>query len=338
MSDRALQLKVGAVLIAALVVFGGFVMVLGDFGLSRGIRLQIDYAFSGAIQPGAPVRVSGVKVGRVTDMKFLGGTVLDKNGEPLQVRVICDVEEQAKPVLREGARFYVNTQGLIGEHYIEIVPAKEPGPPIAPGAIVRGIDPPRYDLLVQRVYDFLEAMSRLLVNNEDILRDLFRAGTELAESVNAALKESKGDLQRTIKNAADSAEEAKELLAKVNRSVGNGDKLTTTVDDVAATAAVLRKDLPEAMSKLREALDAVNKLGNALSGVDRARVDAIVAKATTAMDHADKVLADANAITQKIRSGSGSLGLLVQDDEIYDDLKDLLRDIKQHPWKLVWKQ
>jgi phospholipid/cholesterol/gamma-HCH transport system substrate-binding protein len=50
------------------------------------------------------------------------------------------------------------------------------------------------------------------------------------------------------------------------------------------------------------------------------------------------VLSDANAITQKIRSGSGSVGLLIQDDEIYDDLKDLLRDIKQHPWKLVWKQ
>jgi phospholipid/cholesterol/gamma-HCH transport system substrate-binding protein len=332
-----LELKVGAVLLAALGVLAGFVLLLGDVGLNRGIKVQVDYAFSGSVQPGAPVRISGVKVGRVTEMEFLGGTVKDQDGEPLQVRVILHVEERARSVLRQGARFYVNTQGLIGEHYIEIVPPKEPGPPLAADVPVRGVDPPRYDMLVQRIYDFLGAISRLLDKNEDVLADLLRAGTELARTLDGALKDNKAELADAIRSASTAAKEGAELLAKLNRSVDDK-KLSGTVEDVADISARVRKDLPEALKKLSEALDGADKLSRALAGIDKARVDEVVTKASSAIERADKVLADAGAISSKIRSGSGSVGLLIQDDEIYDDLKELLRDLKQHPWKFVWKQ
>jgi len=32
------------------------------------------------------------------------------------------------------------------------------------------------------------------------------------------------------------------------------------------------------------------------------------------------------------------VGQMLSDEEIYDDLKELLRDIKQHPWKLIWEE
>src|SRR6185369_15665199 len=43
----------------------------------------------------------------------------------------------------------------------------------------------------------------------------------------------------------------------------------------------------------------------------------------------DKVLAQ---IDQK----KGTVGLMVYDDETAENLRDLLRDLKRHPWKLLW--
>ncbi len=45
----------------------------------------------------------------------------------------------------------------------------------------------------------------------------------------------------------------------------------------------------------------------------------------------DKVLAQ---IDQK----KGTVGMMVYDDETADNLRDLLRDLKSHPWKLLWKK
>jgi len=58
-----------------LVVLAGFVLFLGDVRLESGVNILVEYTFSGAVQPGAPVRVSGVKVGRVDDIEFIGGNL-----------------------------------------------------------------------------------------------------------------------------------------------------------------------------------------------------------------------------------------------------------------------
>ena len=34
----------------------------------------------------------------------------------------------------------------------------------------------------------------------------------------------------------------------------------------------------------------------------------------------------------------GALGLLIHDEESKDNLRYILRDLKQHPWKLLWKK
>ena len=38
-----------------------------------------------------------------------------------------------------------------------------------------------------------------------------------------------------------------------------------------------------------------------------------------------------------IQRGKGTVGQMLQDQEIYDDIKELIRDIKRHPWKLIWE-
>ncbi|MCK6550854.1 MlaD family protein [Myxococcota bacterium] len=336
MNDRALELKVGLVLLAALVILGAFVLFLGDLRFERGIRVNVDYEFSGAIQQGAPVKVSGITVGRVEDVVFVAGQPSAK-GEQINVRLVLSVEERARPVLREKTEFFVNTQGLLGENYVEIVPPKTESPPLADGATVRGVDPARFDLLVAKLYELLDSVSVVLRDNREVFVDLLRAGASLAGSLDRTLASNDQDVARAIKNVAIATDGAVELVDALKLAVGDGKKLATTVDGAEATVGVLSQRLPELLAKLEKALDEVNRISGALADVDRAKVTSALQNATTALEQANALLGDAGAITKRVRAGQGTVGLLLQDDEIYDDLKELLRDLKRNPWKLIWK-
>lgn len=44
-----------------------------------------------------------------------------------------------------------------------------------------------------------------------------------------------------------------------------------------------------------------------------------------------------NSILSKIDEGEGTIGRLLTEDEIYNDLEELVKDIKAHPWKLFYR-
>lgn len=336
MQERALELKVGLVLIAAAIVLGGFLFLLGDFGISSGMTVTVEFSFSGAIQRGAPVKISGIRVGRVRDLIFVTGRA-DERGKPINVQLVLTLEDRAKPVLKKNTLFYVSTQSILGENYVEVVPQPGDADPLEDGAIVRGEDPARFDLLFARAYDVLESMSIVFRDNKEVFVDLMRSGASLASTLDQTVKTNQAELTSTIHNASAAAEEAAKTLAAVREIIGDGKKLAGAADDVAATTALLRKDLPATMEKLARALDEANRIAASMEGVDRAKIDAAVGNTIAALEKANAVLGDAKAISERVRAGQGTIGLLVQDDEIYDDLKEMLRDLKTHPWKLIWR-
>jgi phospholipid/cholesterol/gamma-HCH transport system substrate-binding protein len=134
------------------------------------------------------------------------------------------------------------------------------------------------------------------------------------------------------------SEEATHRLRSLNEAIGDGSKVGRTLDDVAVSTALVKKELPVAIEKLQHALDQARKLGESIDRIPPDEVERLVRHAASAAENADRTLAEARVITERVRSGGGTVGLLLADDEIYDDLKELLRDLKQHPWKLVWKQ
>ena len=43
-------------------------------------------------------------------------------------------------------------------------------------------------------------------------------------------------------------------------------------------------------------------------------------------------------VMANIKQGKGTAGALLVDQQIYDDLKELVRDLKRNPWKFFWKE
>ncbi|PIE06284.1 MAG: organic solvent ABC transporter substrate-binding protein, partial [Sorangium cellulosum] len=47
---------------------------------------------------------------------------------------------------------------------------------------------------------------------------------------------------------------------------------------------------------------------------------------------------DAQSIVAHIKKGEGSVGALVMDEQVYDDLQEMVRDLKHNPWKFFWRE
>src|SRR5438067_1901221 len=97
---KSLELKVGALILLSVALLGGFVALLGNFSLRGGHKIYVDFDFSGNIQSGAAVKISGIKVGKVEEVRFLGGQMDPQTKRRVQVRVVAWIEDRVKDAVR----------------------------------------------------------------------------------------------------------------------------------------------------------------------------------------------------------------------------------------------
>jgi phospholipid/cholesterol/gamma-HCH transport system substrate-binding protein len=325
-------------IVVAGLVLAGFVFVLGSFSLGKGYRLYVDFNFSGNLQPGAPVKVSGIKVGKVQEVKFLGGELDAKSGRRVQVRAVVWVEERVKDAIRADAEFFVNTQGVLGEQYLEIAPGTHEQPPLGEERTVVGHDPPRTDLIVARLYEFLDSTTKLLHDDKDLIRDLLRNSAGAVSELNLLLSENREQIGELIAAGGRFADQGASLLGEVRAGLGDPRVIGRAVADLDATLVAARGSLETLTPRAARLMDdgvrvtallTEDRLDRALAAVDAA--GALMTRSLGLVDGANALLAD-------LRAGKGTAGALLAREELYADIKEMVRDLKRHPWKFLWKE
>ena len=61
-------------------------------------------------------------------------------------------------------------------------------------------------------------------------------------------------------------------------------------------------------------------------------------QAATAAGKAGGLIDNVNGMVTDLRAGKGTAGSLLARDELYSDLRELIRDLKRNPWKFFWKE
>jgi phospholipid/cholesterol/gamma-HCH transport system substrate-binding protein len=339
MRDRGTEFKVGLLILFGLAVFAAFIFLLGNFSFRSGYTLYVDYNFSGNIQAGAPVKVSGIKVGKVKEVEFRGGQVDPATGRRVQVRVEVWVEDRISDAVRQDAEFFINTSGVLGEQYLEIVPGDDyKRPALAAGAVVRGVDPPRTDLIIARLYVVLDSLSRVLTEDRDFISNLLKDGAGAVREVNQLLSENRAELGRLIASSGELAGQGAVTLGKVNEGLGDPQIIGRTVrhaDALLVTASTTLGDLsPTARALLAEALRVTRNLTE-----DRIeRTIRVADGAVSATGKAGHLIDNVDGLVSDLRRGKGTAGALLVREELYADLREMIRDLKRNPWKFFWKE
>ena len=332
---RALEIKVGALVVASLALLGGFLALLGNFSFRGGERIRVNFDFSGNIQSGAAVKISGIKVGKVEEVKFLGGQLDADTKKPVQVQVIAFVEDRVKDAIHRDAEFFINTQGVLGEQYLEIQPGGYDQPALDASKSVTGVNPPRTDLIVARLYEFLDSITSLLRDDKDVIRDFLKSGASVVRTLDTILKANQAEIGKLIADVDNLSREASQLLATVRSGVGDASQLRATLANVQAITDSIKREIDPLIAKAKKALDGVDGL---TSAVDRQKVQRALDDLVALGDKAQAIATDAQALVSDVRKGKGTAGALIVENQIYDDLKELVRDLKRNPWKFFWKE
>jgi len=148
-----LELKVGIFVFLGLVILVIFILSIGGFKTwSSGYHINLNFNFVNGIKVGAPVRFAGVDVGEVKTIKL--EFLPDEN----RSNVKLDVWVRNIIKIPVDSSVWVNTLGLLGEKYVEIMPGADYSNVLKHGDCLVGVDP----LPIHQIFN----------NAENILRNL----------------------------------------------------------------------------------------------------------------------------------------------------------------------
>lgn len=340
MSQRSIEVKVGALILVALGLLGAFVVVMGGLSFEPTFTVYVAFHNPGGLQAGAPVRISGVKVGRVSSMEFRGGFIDPQTHErePL-IRAVAKLEKRYQEAVRKDSRWFVTSQGVLGEMFLAVEPGTLDKPMLADGAVVQGISPPRLDLLLSESYEILHRAYLGITNNEQKLQETFDGLHRTLKASGDFFEQNQDKLGRTLDNVESLSKEAKETLAAARERYVDGPQVKRIMNDVERSAAAVSRNAEPLLNDSRELVTTSKKLAQALGSDEQLeRYRAATRDLAEAAARAKHIAGDAQAVVSQVQKGKGTVGSLVMDEAVYDDLQEMLRDLKHNPWKLFWRQ
>lgn len=215
--------KVGLFTLLGLVVLFFLILRSEDIELfgPKGTTLEATFPSVAGLDDKAPVRIAGVRVGRVD------GIGLD--GQQAVVRIKLE-----QPVaLPQGTQATIRNTGLLGDKYVELVLGPENAPPLPDGVRLRGTTPPGFD----------EAMAKL-----NQVADAIQGVTgQLGGGPNGEQR-----IAVILDNVAVLSADLRELVAANREAIGG------TVRNFEAMSATLARELPRLADQLQQVLGQVD--------------------------------------------------------------------------------
>lgn len=369
MTERQMQLRIGALVLVAILLFMVFVLAIGRRSALFEERYSLWTSFSSTegLAVGAPVRLAGVTVGNVTRVAF------GRDPKDRRIVLTLSVEQRVRDRIREDSVASIGTIGLVGDKVLDVTVGSFDRPPLPPGAELASVDPPDYSRLLQKGDRILDNVTRITASLDEFL-----AGGESAgkRNLNEALRSLRTTLVEVEKGEGLLHEviygsEGAQLVGRLDRTVQSLERVAKAMESgdgllhalvyspQGETLGRLNRALENLEDLLREAREGRGLLRALLYEPQGAELLARLTRTGEAVERlvrearegkglvpsllfdpaGTKVLedvkaaaadmraltADLQAITTRLRQGEGTIGGLLEDPTVYEDLSALLR-------------
>jgi phospholipid/cholesterol/gamma-HCH transport system substrate-binding protein len=259
-SEKTLELKVGAFVLAGLAVLAALVVQFGRVG--EGFKtyygLTVRFPDASGLLKGSDVLLAGAKIGRVS-----GGPRLVPSGEGVEVPL--RIFDYVKIPIE--SKFTVGSSGLLGDRFVNVsMPPGQPENYIARESVIEGTRETGLDDLT-REGGFLVNDLRNAVQN--VNTTVSRLNTEtLSEANMANLKASVENLNTATTALAQSSQKIDGVIEKAG---GTMDSAKKAADDVQVAIADARKTIQAATEVIQQATSGKGAFAALLTNQDLAK-------------------------------------------------------------------
>lgn len=300
------EVKVGLFVFFGLLVLVYLTFTFGDIrlGKEKGYTVKVYFDTVSGLEEKAPVKIAGVDVGKVKEIRLKG----------TKAEVVLWIKEGVR--IPKDAVAVIRTMGLMGEKYIEITDGSMSSGYVAEGGTIgKGVSPADMDYLIAQLSDIARDVKAVTATLKNSL------GTPTAQE---QIKEILANLQETTKVLAEISTSNEE---KVNAIIANTERLTRELAQLIRENRVYVSQSIENFSKFSQHLPRIAR--NLDSIVSTLSTPSVRKELKTTIAEISETSKNLKEITSTIAQGKGTIGKLVKDEKVYNDLSETLETLKE---------
>ena len=331
-SDAFSEAVVGVFMLAVLALLVYFTIIISGVDVIGGrqkVHTRIEFNAVGGLKDHDSVMYRGTKVGSVDRIELT----------PSNLVVVAEIDNSV--VLRESYRVAICNLSMLGGNYLMMEEGEGAELPLET-TLFRGETPTDWMQDVARIAKNLNEFTsggelKSIVTN-------FEAASEKIRVIADRLERGEGTVGKLLSSDDTVYADLKSAVSNVNAVVDRVARGEGTVGKLLSSDDTVYEDLKKTLSSASDISERIKNgegvVGRLLAKDDpmydelksavesfRKACDSIDAK--SAMDSANKLLDSLNEVAEKLKSGEGTLGKLVNDSELYDEVQGLTKDVRQ---------
>jgi phospholipid/cholesterol/gamma-HCH transport system substrate-binding protein len=345
------EVKVGVFVFLGFVGAAAIIFLIGDnrslFDAKVPFRAQFDDVQG--VKPGSTVRMGGVDIGTVSRVQY------PADARQTLIDVELSIVKREAERIRAGSRASIAPKGLLGDKMVNISAGHPDEPPIAHGGTLPTSPAEDFTQILGRL-DAMTGTAKNVLENLEVATSAF-AG----EALQKDLRDGVGALSRILVSVDSGSGYVSKLLhdsaeaERLSRVIGNLEQTTARLDNVLSgvdnvldrvnTGPGLAHEIiygesgSQALARIGSAADELDQVlegvreGNGLAhgllfgdtggGGDSALGDKVSGDLSA-------MSTDLRAMVNDLRQGKGTLGALLVDPSVYEDLKLLLGNVQRN--------
>ena len=341
--ERKTALRVGIFLALGLGVVMFAVSMLGaKSGLFEGKSILIaHFADISGLVPGAPVRLAGLDVGTVKQITF------EEDLHQREARVELSVKDRFMNRVRADSVAYIDSKGLLGDKLVNMTIGTPGARELRDGDTIGTRPSPSIEALGSKVTQAVDSLTRVSDKVGEVLDGLSDTQTRadmqsIVHSIAGILEgvqQGDGVAHRLIYDRR-YADEFAGILEETQGTIG---QLRRTIEHIQAMAAAARNG-PGAVHELLYAesgartvtslQDAAVELAALMHAVrtEPGLLHTLIydEKSGQILEQWSELSERVNRLTREMEKGRGTLGALLVDPSVYEDMKTILGNIERN--------
>lgn len=338
------EFKVGMFTLAGLLVVGFVVFLIGEERKLFESKLRFNASFQDVqgLRRGSPVRMGGVDIGSVMEVAY--GDVADDK----RIHVKMDVVKDEARRIRQDSVATIEGKGLLGDKMVVITVGNQHLPAIPPGGDVPSKEGDDMSQLmgklgaitgqVERVVGNLERTTNSLA--DDKLQGDLKKSVESVSGILKSVDSGDGYVGKLIKSPEES-QRLSQVMQNLEHATSQLNQTTASINAILARVEhgpglaheVLYGD--ESSKAVSQFGGAADELRLTLKGIREG--NGLARSVIYGDEGSQQMIANLNQmsgdlkqIVSNVKAGKGTLGALLVDPSVYEDLKVVLGNVERN--------
>ena len=335
------EVKVGAFVLAGLIMIGVVVFMIGDERqlFERKVEFQSVFEDVQGLTRGSPVRMGGVAVGSVVGVSYS-----EDSSDPKLYVSITVVKNEARRV-RADSVARIENRGLLGDKMVVISIGSAKAPALEPGATIKSEQAEDFSAAIAKIGDVSKQAERVMQNLERTTRSFsdeqfhqdVKSSVKSLSGILNSLDQGEGYASRFL-NDPQEADKLSRTISNLERATAELGRTSGRVDAILARVekgpgfahdVIYEQGPSKAISQIGGAADEVRLT---LKGVREGNglAKSVIygdEESQGVMQNLDAMSKDLRQITADLRAGKGTLGALLVDPSVYEDIKLVLGNV-----------